>query len=414
MQKKKGVSLIVLVITIIVMIILAAAVIVTLNGGIINYAGQAKKETLIATGLEQIEAQLVFSYSNGKIDLNKLKSNLKSINGITTEDDEEIDENAEISLPILVKLYGINYVIKTDGSIRIKEEGIDAYDVLKHPEQYYGMYVTNYNSPSDVGIADEEGQLGKWQIFMADEDNIYLIASSYINFDYAPVKNDKAYSYDTSIEDTSTVYKMWWNNNLKNQYNSASQQEIILSKFNDKTKNTYHKWLVKNPNGYINSSCKAVLNMLDVDLWSIYKNADYAEYAIGGPTIEMFCASYNSTHTNKLTPKENYEYGYRFQFDDSNDVYNYGYIDVVAVNDMANKMLFSNQRVNEYHIASPSACYASGAPWMYAVTSRNLLGSAYNSWGENYTGGFRPLVCLKTDIHLLENVENNNVTYQLY
>ena len=39
--------------------------------------------------------------------------------------------------------------------------------------------------------------------------------------------------------------------------------------------------------------------MLDTDIWNpIYKN-EYAEYAIGGPTLEMFCASYKDTHKNK-------------------------------------------------------------------------------------------------------------------
>ena len=46
MQKKKGISLIVLVITIIVMIILAAAVVITLsNTGIINRASDAVDKT---------------------------------------------------------------------------------------------------------------------------------------------------------------------------------------------------------------------------------------------------------------------------------------------------------------------------------------------------------------------------------
>ena len=40
-----------------------------------------------------------------------------------------------------------------------------------------------------------------------------------------------------------------------------------------------------------------IIHMIDLELWNGYKNDIYSDYAIGGPTLEMFCQSYNNTHT---------------------------------------------------------------------------------------------------------------------
>ena len=66
MQKKKGISLIVLVITIIVMVILAGAIILTLNNsGIINKASSAVEETNLATAKEVASLAWAEAYADG-------------------------------------------------------------------------------------------------------------------------------------------------------------------------------------------------------------------------------------------------------------------------------------------------------------------------------------------------------------
>ena len=48
------------------------------------------------------------------------------------------------------------------------------------------------------------------------------------------------------------------------------------------------------------SNMGAVAYMLDTNVWSTFTDsAGKAEYAIGGPTLDLFCASYNQKYSDK-------------------------------------------------------------------------------------------------------------------
>ena len=52
------------------------------------------------------------------------------------------------------------------------------------------------------------------------------------------------------------------------------------------------------------------------------KNLEYAEYAIGAPTLEMFIASYNQTHPNEQIYCRADEYGYYVGYEsEATDMY---------------------------------------------------------------------------------------------
>ena len=197
-KQSKGITLIALVITIIVLLILAGVTVAILTGdnGLISKSGEAKKQAEISDGLEQLEIAVTQSANKrGNIDTTKLAKNLSKINGIKyiNSEKEEVDitENTEIELTAKVKLKGYNYKINNEGNVSYKKEGMsDNEDIMESPATYYGHYVTNYNSPYDAGITEVDGQLGKWQIFMADEDYIYLIASNYISRQFTGTKNN--------------------------------------------------------------------------------------------------------------------------------------------------------------------------------------------------------------------------------
>ena len=112
MQKKKGISLIVLIITIIVMIILASATVITLNNsGIINKANQAVKETDLAQvqylatlawseayldenlrEADDIKAYIETKLTESKIDLNKYELNVTE-KGVNVTSKDSVEEN---------------------------------------------------------------------------------------------------------------------------------------------------------------------------------------------------------------------------------------------------------------------------------------------------------------------------------
>ena len=87
-NKNKGITLIALVITIIVLLILAGISISMLSGdnGILQRATDAKKNTETASAKEQIQIEVLGSYgTDGKLNMNTLKTNLEKI-GVTVTD----------------------------------------------------------------------------------------------------------------------------------------------------------------------------------------------------------------------------------------------------------------------------------------------------------------------------------------
>ena len=164
---------------------------------------------------------------------------------------------------------------------RTEKKGDTAAVIDQNPTLYYGKEVENYGIIYD----NTAGASNKWRIFYSDEENIYLITDDYIHSDYAPDSaNNKIYINDNN-------YKLSFNNVYKD-YTGA---EDIDSTFANKWLSEYYPTNKTN----MNTNIRAVAYMLDTDIWNpIYKN-EYAEYAIGGPTLEMFCASYKDTHLSK-------------------------------------------------------------------------------------------------------------------
>jgi len=423
----KGITLVALVVTIVILLILAGITVASLTGdnGLIGKSGEAKKQTEISEGLEQIEIAVTQSTNKrGNIDETKLAKNLSKINGLKyiSSDNEEIDvtENTEIKLTAKVKLKGNTFKINDEGNISYKKDGtIDNEDIINSPETYYGHYVTNYNSPNDAGIQDANGQLGKWQIFMADDTNIYLIASNYITRQYTGTKNSVGFDYNTANQTPATATKMWFTSIL-GQYNANStitDIPTILSKLDKQ--NIYHKWMNTEANQTRNyNNEKAVASMLDVDVWNGYKNTTYAKYAIGGPTIEMFCESYNKTRTDgtalleaKETNNDNTN-GYRIQKGTAEPANSVAGLVTRAKNTSVNNMYFkSSSEGNHYWLASPSA---------NGSTEQDVLRVDYDGnvtrggRGYGYNGiGFRPLVCLKSNVHLVENSDGQTYSLEL-
>ena len=106
------------ILNIIILLVLAGITVASLTGdnGLIGKTGEAKKQTEISEGLEQLEIAVNQSFNKrGNIDTAKLAKNLSKINGLKyiNGENQEIDisENTEIDLTAKVKLKGYNYKI---------------------------------------------------------------------------------------------------------------------------------------------------------------------------------------------------------------------------------------------------------------------------------------------------------------
>ncbi len=143
---------------------------------------------------------------------------------------------------------------------------------------------------------------------------------------------------------------------------------------------------------------KAVAYMLDTKIWSKFANDNVAEYAIGGPTIELLFKSYNATHQTSYVAGATSNTGYQIKKQESDDW-------SLSISDMleTEKPYVISDETNAITmwIASPSNI---GSNFVMYVTFNGILGY----WGYNDTGnGFRPIVCLKSEIQLQKSDDGN-------
>ena len=155
--------------------------------------------------------------------------------------------------------------------------------------------------------------------------------------------------------------------------------------------------------------------MLDTNTWtSKYGDKNFADYVIGGPTLEMFVASWNTKHPDKKIycngTGSNSKYGYYVgsTSGSTNINTNIGTSDSTYVKT-------SEDKAFAFFLASPSAL--DGSRYGYSTMAVYYDGYVYYTGrvtSTHYYGdggsGFRPLVCLSSNVKL---VSNNDGTYKL-
>ena len=161
-------------------------------------------------------------------------------------------------------------------------KNITAQMVAEHPEIYYGLSVTNYTS--------ENGQ-NDWKIFYSDwkenpdDAHIFLITGDYVDINQ---ENRLDSSAEMIIKGYNSYYCAYWASIPSFQ----TVDDEVLTRF----KATGYE-LKKET---INSKCTSTL--LNTSNWTKYldneNETEKAESAIGGPTIEMWMASWNQRYPN--------------------------------------------------------------------------------------------------------------------
>ena len=108
---------------------------------------------------------------------------------------------------------------------------------------------------------------GTWRLFYADSNSAYLIRDSIGIFAL-----EKLPGYETST----------------------------ISTLGQKLNSQFKNWTLKNDEGDLNINIKAVAALLDPAKWEDYAEKGVATWAVGAPTLELFVASYNATHTIQI------------------------------------------------------------------------------------------------------------------
>ncbi len=389
--KEVGITLIALVITIIVLLILAGISIASLTGenGILNQADTAKTKTEQGAAEEQVKLAVMASYDeNGKLEVNELKKELEKIPGNVTI----TDTNG--GFPITVTIDDkYTFEIDNKGNVTLKGgsqeggelAGITSEDIANSTDKskYYGAIVTGYDCPNSAGV-------NAWKIFYADENNIYLITDDYIHYDYCPS------SATQSISSNSTYYQLSMGSVIIDYPNGSAHLT------NEKIKALNNDYF--NVKGYAstNDNMKAVAYMLDTNVWSVFAG-NHAEYAIGGPTVELVMKSYSQKYNVNYQAQATNNFGYQISKDGENWAIQY--------DEMLNKndslyVINTTQKASAMWMASTCAA----GPSQLKVVFYN--GKVYHdvSYDGRAGSGFRPLVCLKSTTKL-EKMEDG--TYKI-
>ena len=355
-----GITLIALIITIIVLLILAGVTLNMVMGerGLFNKANQAKTQTEVADNDEKIKlAALASRESTGDFNIEQFKKELETY-GITENQYDSVTNS------ITVVAGNKKYIIDSDGDIiKEKDKGITPKDIQKYPSLYYGKTV-NYTS--------ENGE-ENWKIFYSDGEHIFLITSDYI-------KADGKDRINSNTGMTASGYTAYWSSAPEFQ----NVSDNILKRFKATGYNiNEHK---DNPNS------KCVSTLLNQENWKKYLDKEdgsgIAEYAIGGPTIEMWMSSWNNLYENvdgKLYCDNTNENGYYVGIEKNPNTDN---IDIMNKKKGINNKLFyisELQGINGYWLSSTSM------KSQYHINNIARWGDIYG-YASDYGLALRPVV----------------------
>ncbi len=225
------------------------------------------------------------------------------------------------------------------------------------------------------------------KIFYSDGTNIYLIADNYIKYDACP-------NSATQTIYINSDYKLAMDNVIKDYNGSESITNIKLQKLN----NSFFSQSFTSTN----YNMKSVAYMMDITAWGVYKDAsEKADYAIGGPTIEMVMKSYNKSYGTHYITKAVSNTGYKVSKDVEEDLTT-NIEDMLNTNDSLYVINFITN-ANGMWVASPTANEAGNL--MYVGYRGDVSSSGCSS---NYIG-FRPVICLNSNVILQES----NGTYTI-
>ena len=268
-----------------------------------------------------------------------------------------------------------------------QEDGIEVGDILtaediakvEDKSEIYGAEVKGYDCENNAGVES-------WKLFYADNENVYLMASNYIHKDYCP--NGR---YGTPIADNGNGYYLSIGHIISDYNGTRDITEKKIKKLNE---GYFNKYGSEN-SAYANM--KAVAYMLDTskEVWGKFAG-DKAEYAIGGPTLELLFKSYNEKYNtnNKYQVQAVSPIGYRISADGGNSFNDY----ITNSADYLNKeddlyVIDETDKAIYMWLASPSD--ETG----YCLLGVHNLGNVTDNDCSFYAG-FRPVVCLRSNVQL--------------
>ena len=249
--------------------------------------------------------------------------------------------------------------------------------VAASPSEYSGKTVDGYTCTNSAGVST-------WKIFYADSNNIYLIASDYIHKNYTPADRK-------GTKPNGSEYKMYFND-IYGHYDGATN--ILDSSITHPNIKKWMNWAVTYSTS-TNTNIRSIAYILDCNVWQVYKDSTYADYAIGSPTVELFAAGYNWAHPSLNIGVSVYNSkGYGIGTGGGNSSYLISGVDTTD----STYLISSTSKANAMWLASGSRYHVN---CLYEVRYNGQIGYYNDYYAEDI--GFRPIVCLSSDVKLTDN-----------
>ena len=271
---------------------------------------------------------------------------------------------------------GMNYNGGLKGPLT---ETVTVAQIDANPGNYYGKIVTNYKSSN--------GWSG-WKIFYCNtnstEGKIFLIADDFVPNSIIP---------DIGLTKSGT-YKATWSDTNKLTGVSDSISNMTLTTFMGTGFNITGK-------NYL--GVKAASKLLNSSKWTKFVNHGSAMKAIGGPTIEMWMASWNTLYqSDQLYCNKTNNFGYRVGTTSSPST---DYIDrnVMSAKEGYHNSLYylspKSDGTRTYWCASPSSYVDTDVVGKRLI---NIDAIGYVGSDPVYfsVAGIRPVVCLRNDFKI--------------
>lgn len=456
LKSKNGITLISLVVTIIILLILTGISISMLSGnnGILRQAGNAKKETDIAEEKELLQTAVLSAISKekyGDMNKDKLDEELDKMLGSSNYSSELVEDVIAITF---IKS-GRTYIVDSSGNVEkmLEATGITSLAATKtsisvgettqltpilEPIKSFGKVIYSSSDTSIATISDsglvtgisngtaeitatingEEKKIiiivekkltatelngdllgievdysgysasysGGWRVFYATDEETFIISTDTIDSNIAfsgnngiPLVSKAEVAYTGSFDVANSEYGKTWN-----------KMWVIDQIHQSTTKvNGINPESLQNQNRH-----KATAYMCDKNNWTDYV-AGSANYAVGGPTLELFIKAWNNrpnnTEITEITGTTDYGYAAASILEGNIIEQNILSLDITKKNG-----LYNNGK--DYKLASPASYENSWSlGWICMVASGvggkgNIDKNNYNSASD----GIRPLVSIPT------------------
>ena len=412
MKNSKGITLLALIVTVIVLIILASISIsaITGNNSLINQAIKSKDDTGIAEEKELVEKCVAYAKAKHKYG-SLTKTDLEDQLDIYAQDKTDVTQGTNNKINVeFIETQHI-YIVNQDGEIKQKSYNPNVLEISElnaNASTYFGWDVINYAETLPEELQDTE-----WQLFYAGaldgetEERIYLISKEFIKNTLLPIviKNGVEVEGAKPIATGSSEYSAYFGSRTTGVMPQYIGSENIVDANIRKLNSNYFNYL----NGSsTNNNIRAVAYMLDTITWRNFSssNKNYAEWTIGGPTIELLFTAYNKFAGTEYESDASNGTGYRMRIKDT-DSYSRTLSHIIEndTNDSNNPFSTSSSTVSSggYWIASPGD---GGALYVMFVSGDGGVGGrGYDD--STYKINFRPIVLLKSN-YTLEKTKDSN------